>query len=448
MAKLTETERQALNNACARLRETNLGTKIGNVEDFLDINVLKTDANTVSAAINELFDKWANPLLNITVPPPGFFTLAGDAEGNLYCYCNDETNPPVFEHDEDTGDLYLYIASEEGENSYKVHVGNYIAVKHLNDYYKKTQVDTKVTSHETSIAGKANSNHTHDDRYYTEAEVDTKVTALENAINSLVGFTAEVVSSLPATGQEGIMYLVLSESGVEQDIYNEYIWVENKFEKIGNTSVEVDLSGYATINFVNSTLANYVTDSELTTALNSKANSNHSHSVATTSANGFMSSNDKSKLDGIATGANKTTVDTALSSSSTNPVQNKVVKAQLDSLNNNKANKNHTHNDYTTTTAVSCSYGTVKKFKKNGWAVVVWQDLNLTNISKNAWVTIANVGWTHQGEFDNHYGNFFTPNQTIPRFEVTQGGLLRAFIPSGCTTPTGNYGHIVYPTAD
>ena len=86
MTKLTENERKALNNACARLRETNLGTKIGNIEDFLDIDILKTDANTVSKAIDELFDKWANPLLNITVPPPGFFTLAGDAEGNLWCY--------------------------------------------------------------------------------------------------------------------------------------------------------------------------------------------------------------------------------------------------------------------------------------------------------------------------------------------------------------------------
>lgn len=37
----------------------------------------------------------------------------------------------------------------------------------------------------------------------------------------------------------------------------------------------------------------------------------------------------KTKLDGIATGANKTTVDTTLSSTSTNPVQNKVINSAL-----------------------------------------------------------------------------------------------------------------------
>ena len=57
---------------------------------------------------------------------------------------------------------------------------------------------------------------------------------------------------------------------------------------------------------------------------------------ATTSAKGLMSSTDKTKLDGIATGANKTTVDTALSSSSTNPVQNKVINTAL----NNKLTAN------------------------------------------------------------------------------------------------------------
>lgn len=52
---------------------------------------------------------------------------------------------------------------------------------------------------------------------------------------------------------------------------------------------------------------------------------------ASASVAGLMSAADKTKLDGIATGANKTVVDTALSSTSTNPVQNKVVKAALDS---------------------------------------------------------------------------------------------------------------------
>lgn len=52
-----------------------------------------------------------------------------------------------------------------------------------------------------------------------------------------------------------------------------------------------------------------------------------------------MTSADRSKLNGIASGANKTTVDSSLSSSSTNPVQNKVVNSALAG----KSNTNHTH---------------------------------------------------------------------------------------------------------
>lgn len=349
MTKLTENERKALNNACARLRETNLGTKIGNIEDFLDIDILKTDANTVSKAIDELFDKWANPLLNITVPPPGFFTLAGDVEGNLWCYCNDETNPPVFEHDETTGDLYLNIASEDGANSYQVHVGNYIAVKHLNDYYKKTEIDSK-------LGGKSNVGHNHDERYYTETEIDVKVNNINSQINSLIGFTATIVNSLPSTGEVGVMYLKLNTSAsVEGNIYDEYIWVNNKFEKIGSTETTVDLSGYVTQTEMNTQLANKANtnhthdiaaledstdmlghmENDFYTALDTKADNN----TATTSVNGLMSREDKVKLNGIATEANKTVVDSSLSSSSTNPVQNKIVNSAL----NGKSNTGHEH---------------------------------------------------------------------------------------------------------
>ena len=57
------------------------------------------------------------------------------------------------------------------------------------------------------------------------------------------------------------------------------------------------------------------------------------YSTATQSDNGLMSSGDKTKLDGIETGANKTVVDSELSSTSTNPVQNKVVNTAISSLN-------------------------------------------------------------------------------------------------------------------
>ena len=52
--------------------------------------------------------------------------------------------------------------------------------------------------------------------------------------------------------------------------------------------------------------------------------------VATATEPGFMSAEDKAKLDGVEDGANKTVVDTALDDNSTNPVQNKAVKAALD----------------------------------------------------------------------------------------------------------------------
>lgn len=52
--------------------------------------------------------------------------------------------------------------------------------------------------------------------------------------------------------------------------------------------------------------------------------------TASTTAAGLMSATDKSKLDSISANANQVTIDTALSGTSTNPVQNKVIKEALD----------------------------------------------------------------------------------------------------------------------
>lgn len=69
--------------------------------------------------------------------------------------------------------------------------------------------------------------------------------------------------------------------------------------------------------------------------------SNTVYGNATASAAGLMSAADKTKLDGIAAGSNHVTVDAELSTTSTNPVQNKVIKSALDG----KSNTGHTHDD-------------------------------------------------------------------------------------------------------
>ena len=51
----------------------------------------------------------------------------------------------------------------------------------------------------------------------------------------------------------------------------------------------------------------FATKSEMTTGLNKKSDTGHSHNNATVTSNGYMSKDDKAKLDGIATGANKYT---------------------------------------------------------------------------------------------------------------------------------------------
>lgn len=57
--------------------------------------------------------------------------------------------------------------------------------------------------------------------------------------------------------------------------------------------------------------------------------SDTTYGLASAYSNGLMSSTQYSKLSGIESGANKTTVDAALSSSSANPVQNKVLYVAL-----------------------------------------------------------------------------------------------------------------------
>lgn len=91
--------------------------------------------------------------------------------------------------------------------------------------------------------------------YYLKAEIYTKqeVTTLINAIQKV---TITIVEELPATGDSNVIYFV-PKTGSGNDTYNEYIYINNSWEKIGDTDVD---------------LSNYYTKSQTDTLLNNKAN--------------------------------------------------------------------------------------------------------------------------------------------------------------------------------
>lgn len=88
-------------------------------------------------------------------------------------------------------------------------------------------------------------------------------------------------------------------------------------------------------NALSATSTNPVQNKVITSALEGKAGT----AEATESAKGLMSSLDKTKLDSIDYGATKIVVDSKLSSGSKNPVENYIIKAALDNLENSKLSK-------------------------------------------------------------------------------------------------------------
>ena len=90
--------------------------------------------------------------------------------------------------------------------------------------------------------------------YAKTVDVPTKLSQLDNdknfktdveiqeMINSSSKLKKEVVDTLPATGQDDVIYLVKDSKGKANNVYLEYLWLD-KWELIGST--EVDLSEYA-----------------------------------------------------------------------------------------------------------------------------------------------------------------------------------------------------------
>lgn len=158
--------------------------------------------------------------------------------------------------------------------------------------------------------------------YYTKDDVYNKreVRDLIGAINTL---TIEVVNTLPTSDISTTTIYFLKNN----NIYDEYIYVENNWVKIGDT--DIDLSGYITSNGLFVALNEYYTKTELDNLI--------SNYYTKTEVNGLLDNYYTSTEVDTALNAkqNKLTFDTTPTASSTNPVTSGGVKDAIDAIPSN-----------------------------------------------------------------------------------------------------------------
>ena len=104
--------------------------------------------------------------------------------------------------------------------------------------------------------------------YYLKSETYTK-TEVQGLIAAIKQFHYEIYPSTSAvTNPQGNVLYLIGPTGTGSDKYEEYVYANNTWVKIGDTSI--DLSGYVTIQILNAALANYTTTADLNTLLAAK----------------------------------------------------------------------------------------------------------------------------------------------------------------------------------
>ena len=130
-------------------------------------------------------------------------------------------------------------------------------------------------------------------------------TKIAEILGDITSIDYQVVAALPTTGIKGTIYLVSHNHG-EDDIYDEYIWVNGIYERIGNT--DVDLRNYIQkVLGANNKVSKFDSNGNLVSTgyeLNKTVPADAvftdtTYEDATQSVHGLMSVSDKTKLDEI-----------------------------------------------------------------------------------------------------------------------------------------------------
>ena len=132
-------------------------------------------------------------------------------------------------------------------------------------------------------------------------------------LGNLDTVVAMVVTELPTTDIKTNKIYLIKDSTTEGDLYQEYLYVDGKWEKIGTHKQEVDLTDYAkkseALKSVESMPTGDLVQLHMTTVGGMQSDVNIRK--ATTELAGVMSAVDKNKLDSIAYGANNYTLPIA-----------------------------------------------------------------------------------------------------------------------------------------
>lgn len=131
------------------------------------------------------------------------------------------------------------------------------------------QLQTKVSQLETGKADKATTLAGYGiTDSYTKAEADT---AINTAVANADHLKREIVDTLPNVedADEHTIYMVKKISGSGEQQYDEYMLINDSFEKIGDSSI--NLTGYATEEYVNTTVGNL--NESITTRIEQSAES-------------------------------------------------------------------------------------------------------------------------------------------------------------------------------
>ena len=81
-------------------------------------------------------------------------------------------------------------------------------------------------------------------------------TSIAVGIEESTRLVREIVQELPSPSEakENVIYMIVKTGGDENNTYDEYMFINGKVEKIGDT--KVDLTGYATEDYVNNFFGN------------------------------------------------------------------------------------------------------------------------------------------------------------------------------------------------